>query len=143
VDVVTRREGARPQVRVAAAQAVILLDTNAVIWLAQGHRRATALARVPRLYLSPATVLELQFLVEVGRLQLARGHSAVSVSDDPRWVLDEPPSGKWFDAAADLAWTRDPFDRLIVAHARLRGWRLATADTTLLDHLSRTEGLPL
>jgi len=38
-------------------------------------------------------------------------------------------------AALDLSWTRDPFDRLIAAHARLRGWRLATADETLLNGL--------
>jgi len=42
-----------------------------------------------------------------------------------------------------LSWTRDPFDRLLVAHARLRGWRLATADTTLLAHLPDRERLAL
>ena len=40
-----------------------------------------------------------------------------------------------FDAAVDLNWTRDPFDRLIVAHARLRGWRLATGDRVILAEL--------
>jgi PIN domain nuclease of toxin-antitoxin system len=40
-----------------------------------------------------------------------------------------------FDAAVDLSWTRDPFDRLIVAHARLRGWRLATGDRVILAEL--------
>jgi PIN domain nuclease of toxin-antitoxin system len=40
-----------------------------------------------------------------------------------------------FDAAVDLSWTRDPFDRLIVAHARLRGWRLATGDRVILAKL--------
>lgn len=40
-----------------------------------------------------------------------------------------------FDAAADLGWTRDPFDRLIVAHAQLRGWRLATGDRLILTEL--------
>jgi hypothetical protein len=40
-----------------------------------------------------------------------------------------------FDAAVDLDWTRDPFDRLIVAHARLRGWRLATGDRVMLAEL--------
>jgi PIN domain nuclease of toxin-antitoxin system len=40
-----------------------------------------------------------------------------------------------FDVAVDLSWTRDPFDRLIVAHARLRGWRLATGDRMILAEL--------
>jgi PIN domain nuclease of toxin-antitoxin system len=34
-----------------------------------------------------------------------------------------------------LAWTRNPFDRIIVAHALVRGWRLATADRVILEHL--------
>jgi len=41
----------------------------------------------------------------------------------------------WFDTALGLGWTRDPFDRLLVAHAQLRGWRLATGDTALLARL--------
>ena len=123
--------------------AVILLDTHAAIWLATGHRRADPLRRMPRLYLSPATVLELQFLVEVGRIRLAAPLSVTSLSDDPRWLLDEPPSGKWFSAAAEVGWTRDPFDRLLVAHARVRGWRVATADAVLLDHLPPSESIRL
>ena len=55
--------------------------------------------------------------------------------------LDDPPAAAWFARALDLGWTRDPFDRLIVAHARLRGWRLATADTGLLERLSEAEPL--
>ena len=46
---------------------------------------------------------------------------------DPRWLVDESPSGAWFAHALDLDWTRDPFDHLLVAHASLRGWELATA----------------
>jgi PIN domain nuclease of toxin-antitoxin system len=38
-------------------------------------------------------------------------------------------------AAAELSWTRDPFDRLIAAHAIVAGAPLLTADRTILDHL--------
>jgi PIN domain nuclease of toxin-antitoxin system len=114
---------------------VILLDTNAVVWLDQGHRRARALVRGGRpLYISPATLLELQLLEEVGRLRLPKGDAQALAVDD-RWTLDDPPAAAWFAAALDQSWTRDPFDRLIAAHARLRGWRLATADDTLLKRL--------
>lgn len=37
-------------------------------------------------------------------------------------------------AARDLTWTRDPFDRLIVATAVSDGADLLTADETLLAH---------
>ena len=120
---------------------MILLDSNAVIWLLKGHPRTRALERAAQLYLSPSTVLEMQILAEAGRLHLPLG--AVAVTQDPRWLLDEPPAMKWFAAAADLSWTRDPFDRLIVAHARVRGWKLATSDGMLLDQLPASEVLPL
>lgn len=122
---------------------MILLDTHAMIWIAGGHRRARPLDRFARLHVSPASVLEIQFLVEAGRLRLAGGRSAIQLSSDDRWRLDEPPAAKWFAGACELGWTRDPFDRLLAAHARLRGWKLATADDRLLEHLGPGNALPL
>lgn len=122
---------------------VILLDTNAWIWLVQGHRRATTLQKRARLHISPASLLELQFLVEAGRLRLRDERFASSVADDPRVPLDEPAAGRWFAQASEESWTRDPFDRLLVAHARLRGWSLATGDALILEHLRAGETVPL
>jgi PIN domain nuclease of toxin-antitoxin system len=117
------------------AQVVILLDTNAVIWLEQGHPRARPLSRERRrLYLSPATLLELQFLQETGRIRIDAA-SVSAIGQDDRWLLDDPPAASWFLRATDLIWTRDPFDRLIAAHAMLRRWRLATGDADLIEHL--------
>jgi PIN domain nuclease of toxin-antitoxin system len=39
-------------------------------------------------------------------------------------------------AAVALDWTRDPFDRLIAAHAVLADAPLLTADRTILDNLA-------
>lgn len=122
---------------------MILLDTNALIWLAQGHRRVASLASsARRLYVSPANLLELQFLIEAGRVRL-RGIGLDALAHDSRWALDDPPSADWFRQAWGLTWTRDPFDRLLVAHARLRDWKLATADTGVLDHLDASQILAL
>ena len=131
----------RPGVPGAPEAAVILLDSNAVIWLLKRHHRTRTLERASQLYLSPSTVLEMQILAEAGRLDLPLG--AVALTQDPRWLLDEPPAMKWFAAATDVSWTRDPFDRLIVAHARVRGWKLATSDGMLLEQLPASEVLPL
>lgn len=125
------------------AQGVILLDTNALIWLAQGHHRVAFLASgAARLYVSPASLLELQFLIEAGRVRL-RASGLDKLANDSRWVLDDPPSAGWFQHAWGLTWTRDPFDRLLVAHARLRGWKLATADSKVLDHLDASQAVAL
>jgi PIN domain nuclease of toxin-antitoxin system len=122
---------------------VILLDTNAVIWLLQGHPRTRMLARSPRLYLSPASLLELQMLIECGRGRPLAGKLVSDIANDPRWLQDEPPSGDWFHSAMDVGWTRDPFDRLIVAHARVRGWKLATGDSRLAEQLAPRNIIPL
>jgi PIN domain nuclease of toxin-antitoxin system len=98
---------------------------------------------LPRLHLSPASLLELQLLVEIDRLRLAGGVTLDDVAADSRWRLDEPAAARWFAAACALSWTRDPFDRLIVAHARTRGWRLATADALLLRRLPPADVLAL
>lgn len=127
----------------AAAAQVILLDTNALIWLLRNHPRARSLQKYPRLYLSPASLLEVQMLLETGRGRAMPGRSVADIAADPRWLQDEPPSGDWFHAATDLSWTRDPFDRLIVAHARVRGWKVATGDQAMATHLPARELIPL
>ncbi len=118
---------------------MILLDTHALIWIAQGHRRVRDLERLPRLFISPASVLEIQFLAEAGRVRLASGRSAADLARDGRWRLDDPPAAGWFAAACEFTWTRDPFDRLLAGHARVRGWKLATADERLLERLAPSE----
>jgi PIN domain nuclease of toxin-antitoxin system len=117
---------------------VILLDTHALVWLGAGHRRARSLHDRGRLCVSPASLLEIQYLIEAGRLRL-RARSLDALVADPRWMLDDPAAAGWFRKACDIDWTRDPFDRLLVAHARIRNWRLATADDHLLDNLPSSE----
>jgi PIN domain nuclease of toxin-antitoxin system len=130
-------------VRSPAAPFVILLDTNAIIWIETGSSRTRGLATSgKRLYISPASLLELQFLYESGRIRLL-GRTVTEVAQRGPWLLDDPPAASWFEEAVGVAWTRDPFDRLLVAHAQLRGWRFATADVTLLDRLPENMRLEL
>jgi PIN domain nuclease of toxin-antitoxin system len=122
---------------------MILLDTNALLWLDQNHRRARSLTRTTApLAVSPATLLELQLLLEAGRIRLRSG-TVRALLDDERWAVDQPPSLDWFDRATEESWTRDPFDRLIVAHARLRRWKLATGDLAVLGQLRPSERMEL
>jgi PIN domain nuclease of toxin-antitoxin system len=114
---------------------VILLDTNALIWIEVNSPRTRSLiASGRRLYVSPVSLLELQFLHEAGRIRLLNKNIPDIARSGP-WLLDDPPAASWFEEALGLGWTRDPFDRLLVAHARLRGWRFATADTSILERL--------
>jgi PIN domain nuclease of toxin-antitoxin system len=98
---------------------------------------------VSRLYVSPASLLEVQFLVETGHVGLRGGAVVADLAKDDRWLLDDPPAAAWFDLALGLSWTRDPFDRLLVAHAAVRRWRLATGDGELIERLGRARVLAL
>jgi len=42
-------------------------------------------------------------------------------------------------AAMQIAWTRDPFDRLIVSHAALNNDLLITADQTIHAHYANAQ----
>ncbi len=123
---------------------MILLDTSALRYVLEGHRRAAPLARyADHLFLSPFVLLELRFLEEVGRGRFAAGDAARVAREDSRWTYDDPPLASVIDHALDLPWTRDPFDRLIAAHALFRAWRLATADAHMLAHLPARATLEL
>jgi PIN domain nuclease of toxin-antitoxin system len=85
--------------------------------------------------LSPVAALELRYLHEVGRardsvpvmLAALRGEIGLEVPDGSIAELGQ--------AAADLSWTRDPFDRLISAHAIVANAPLITADETIRANL--------
>lgn len=118
---------------------MILLDTNAVIRLELGDRRAKKLERFRGEWLvSPATVLELQFLWEVGRLRLSKSATVKELVEEAAWEVDEPSVTQWFDEARAVTWTHDVFDRLIVAHAVVQGLKLATSDEEIIHRLEKT-----
>lgn len=121
---------------------MILLDTNAFIWLEAGHPRAASLGDGP-FALSPASVLELAYLAEIGKLHPSRPDFLNALGDHPSVRVDNIPGAGWFLAAANLTWTRDPFDRLIAAHAIHRRWKLATGDTNILRALGPEATLSL
>ena len=121
---------------------MILLDTNALIWLLAGHKRAAKLPKKDRrFYVSPVSLLELRFLTELGRIRFLRGE--LDLESDSRLAVDDPSSAHLFEHAGAVTWTRDPFDRLIVAHASLRGWTLATSDAHIIENLGAKATLQL
>jgi PIN domain nuclease of toxin-antitoxin system len=78
--------------------------------------------------------LELDFLYEIGR-----------INEDPRTIMDlvfrdyelgveQEGWGRAAELASTLTWTRDPFDRLIVAHALVFGEPLLTKDRHIRKH---------
>ena len=118
------------------------LDTHVALWMAAGETRRRlkpieAMLRKGPLFLSPLAILELQFLFELGRLG-ARVEDVVGVLLEDHGVEEAPGDLREIGRQAmALGWTRDPFDRLIVAHAIAHGSVLLTADETILAHCPR------
>lgn len=113
-----------------------LLDTHFVLWILEGHPRLGSFPWLDRYRpwtLSPVGLLELQFLAEIGRIQLAPGFWD-ALRSDPRFQIDDPPVGQLIAAALPLGWTRDPFDRLLAAHSLARRLPLCTVDRVLCTH---------
>jgi PIN domain nuclease of toxin-antitoxin system len=83
---------------------------------------------------SPAVLLEVEVLHEIGRLRQNATRIAAHLSER----LDIGVAGERFSdiarTALDLSFTRDPFDRLIVAHAALLKAPLVTHDAVLQRH---------
>ena len=114
----------------------MLLDTHFVIWVAQRSRRLEQFPWMPRYrpwIISPITLLEIQFLGEIGRIEVEDAFFAM-LREDARFVLDEPGFDALIRAALPLSWTRDPFDRLLAAHSLVRRMPLCTLDRTLRKH---------
>jgi PIN domain nuclease of toxin-antitoxin system len=118
---------------------MLMLDTHIAVAMYQGKpaglsRKALAAIDREPLSISPAVLLELELLHEIGRLKL--GAAAIA-----RYLTDELAihcaSERFVDVAVKalpLAYTRDPFDRLIVAHAELLKAPLISLDANLQRH---------
>ena len=121
---------------------MIYLDTHVVAWLyAQGGAAVPKhAARIIKdsgdIRISPMVRLELRYLFEIGRV----GEPPLPVLDLLSSALGLTVCPAPFPAVAREAesqdWTRDPFDRLIVAQASLSDAPLVTKDATVHEHYS-------
>jgi PIN domain nuclease of toxin-antitoxin system len=85
---------------------------------------------------SPIVTLEMAYLHEVGRARDPAATMLAALRRDVGLEIQDVPLAELAQAATDLFWTRDPFDRLIAAHALVTGAPLITADRTIRDNLS-------
>jgi PIN domain nuclease of toxin-antitoxin system len=101
----------------------LLLDTHFLLWTALGSHRLDEFPWLDAYRpwgVSPASFLEIQFLAEVGRVEVEQPAFTRAVASDPRFVVDEAPLVALMEKALPLSWTRDPFDRLLAAHSEAR-----------------------
>jgi PIN domain nuclease of toxin-antitoxin system len=121
---------------------VVHLDTHVIVWLYEGRveRLGSAARRAIESgnpVASPAAVLELEFLHEIGRLKPSATKVMTSLAAQIGLQICDMTFRTVVDRALHEAWGRDPFDRLIVANAKAASAPLATKDERILSNYSR------
>jgi PIN domain nuclease of toxin-antitoxin system len=121
---------------------MIFLDTHVLIWLYQKERekftpQGLALLESENLVCSPAVNLELQYLYEIGRITEQSRSILEYLGKKTGLRTDDAGFSGIVLEALEHSWTRDPFDRLITAHAALKSAALLSRDETILKHYSR------
>ena len=124
---------------------MIYLDTHVVTWLYGGE--LSRLGRTARkwldsdgdLVISPMVTLELQYLFEVKRLAAPALPILGYLQEKLGLAECRKAFSKVVEAGLLQTWTRDPFDRLIVAQASLAGDVLLTQDETIRRHYRRAQ----
>ena len=109
-------------------------------WLYEGAERrvprtARELIESSKAFISPIVELELTYLHEVGRVTEPATAPLAALRRSIGLEVADLSLASLAQAAAPLSWTRDPFDRLIAAHAIVAGSPLVTADKTIRKHL--------
>ncbi len=113
------------------------LDTHTAAMLYQGDLSAfspealKAIETDDDLRISPMVLLELEYLHEIKRIRISAKRIADALAAEIGLKICDTP----FEAVArkgiEERWTRDPFDRLIVAQARLHRAPLITRDRAM------------
>ena len=118
----------------------LYLDTHIVIWLREksinkiSNHAKSLIEKASILYVSPMVYLELQYLFEIGRL-IEEPRNILSELDEMIDLkVDKIDLYELVKVAQNISWTRDAFDRLIVANTIYRNSALITKDNKILEN---------
>jgi PIN domain nuclease of toxin-antitoxin system len=105
---------------------ICYLDTAVAVWLAEANlakvsQKALSLIQIADVRLSPMVVVELQYLHEIKRIIVTPQEILVKLSAEIGLTVCDHPFPIIAEIAIGETWTRDPFDRIIVAHAKSNG----------------------
>jgi PIN domain nuclease of toxin-antitoxin system len=123
---------------------IVFLDTHVVVWLFDKlsknfSKRALATIESNELCVSPVVHLELEHLFEIDRIRNGSAEILEYLEKQIQLKIDDKISTKqWFATSSAEKWTRDPFDRLIVSHAKMRRASLVSKDAKIQKHYEAT-----
>jgi PIN domain nuclease of toxin-antitoxin system len=122
---------------------IAYLDTNVLFWLCENQ-----LARISQpaldalnrhdLLISPMAMVELTYLHEIGRSRRVAQDIVRQLREQLGMQVCDHSFADVAETATFESWTRDPFDRMIVAHAKANGYSpLVTADEKIRQYYPR------
>lgn len=117
----------------------VLLDTHVLLWILAHSPRVKGvkwLKNYSYWVLSPVSLLEMKFLQECGRIDIEFPEILAKIKKDKRFVIDNIPFDELCMIALEVNWTRDPFDRFLVAHSILQSLPLGTLDPHIRKNYS-------
>ncbi len=113
---------------------IAYLDTHVLFWLCENRIdriSGPALKTLNRddLLISPIVTVELTYLHEIGRSRRVAQDIVKQLREQVRLRVCDHSFANVAETATFESWTRDPFDRMIVAHAKANGYAaLVTSD---------------
>lgn len=115
------------------------LDTHAAVALFAGklevfERRSVDLLERAAIFVSPFVRLELAFLHEIERVRPTPEEIMNGLLTDCGVTEATDRVDKVVAEAMTIGWTRDPFDRLLVATAKLHRAPFVTRDSNIHEH---------
>jgi PIN domain nuclease of toxin-antitoxin system len=112
------------------------------VWLYAGKiknlsEQAKELINGHEVFISPVVRLELQYLFEIQRVTDEANEIVFDLSDRIGLKICDKSLNTIVSGALDLSWTRDPFDRIIVASAAVNHNILVTKDPNILENYEK------
>ena len=125
------------------SQSLVYLDTHIVVWLYAGLLdKFTPKARAGiddnNVVISQFVRLELQHLYEIGRIKVEPDKIIEELAGEIDLRISECPLNNIIEEALKINWTRDVFDRLLVAETmRDQSLLLITADKKIREKFTQ------
>lgn len=118
---------------------MVYLDTHLVLWLYAGSldlvsKKVLQVLDENELYISPIVELELQYLRENNKIKKSSLEIIEVLDKEINLKICTKDFHSIIRESLGLHWTRDPFDRIMVAHASLNTNILLTKDNTIRTH---------
>lgn len=118
------------------------IDTHVMIWLISGEidrisPKAISLIEEKTVLISPISLMEIDYLHEIGRFIWSSNEFLNDFSKKISYIIPDTSFLKIIQQSAKIGWTRDVFDRLLVAHAHILHSALITKDKKIREHYKK------